>query len=431
MDILGRCNSPSDISGDDHDFEHTDMILIFDEGSDKNAECMKREDLIQMYDISEVKVWRSHPPIKLVKLPYLGVWVMGVNEMSGNRVVFTLEKAVPTEEMKVITRRILYNNHRDQGIPYEEAKIMSPQEEKEINGKIAIGSEFGVSRLHGVLEIIRRIVPADDSLDWVKDIEERSRSRIIGERKEAEFTPYVMGEEEKKRQEEMRLRRERQREMIPENERMVIVEETEVEDIPIPVIDPAVIRSYNNYEGEELPPIPEGVKKLSVVSCNFLRRLPPLPNSLEQLFCSECTSLTVLPALPQNLQRLFCTFCPIETLPDLPGSLDYLRCSTSSLRSLPQLPQSLTDLICSGCSLTEIPPLPPNLENLSCEDCKLLLELPPLPDSLVVLNCSYCTSLTAIPRLPQGLEILICVGCDAVRVWPELPPGAECQGCPN
>lgn len=187
MDILGRCNSPSDISGDDHDFEHTDMILIFDEDSDKNAECMKREDLLHMYDISEVNVWQIDPRIKLVKLPYLGVWVMGIDEISRDRVVFTLEKAVPTEEMKDITRRILYNSHRDQGMSPEEAKIFSPQEEKEINQKIAIGSNFGVSRLHGALEIVRKIVLADDRLDWVQDIEERSRSRIVEERKESEF----------------------------------------------------------------------------------------------------------------------------------------------------------------------------------------------------------------------------------------------------
>ncbi len=90
----------------------------------------------------------------------------------------------------------------------------------------------------------------------------------------------------------------------------------------------------------ELPPIPNGIKRLTCDRSRRLSRLPPLPESLEQLTVSDC-AFTQLPELPKNLTELDCTGNFLTSLPNLPESLEFLDCRMNQLTELPNLPERL------------------------------------------------------------------------------------------
>jgi hypothetical protein len=158
-----------------------------------------------------------------------------------------------------------------------------------------------------------------------------------------------------------------------------------------------------------LPPLPAGVRILSVTKCFKLQTLPPLPISLTGLVCIDCPMVHSLPPLPVNLTSLHVHGCAV-------------------LRTVPRLPAGLVYLTCCKCpSLTTLPTLPPGLRSLCCNKCPALTALHTLPATLCVLHFRDCDALRYLPPFPLALAQ---VNCDAWSGLPDAhPPRFTLNGC--
>ena len=115
-------------------------------------------------------------------------------------------------------------------------------------------------------------------------------------------------------------------------------------------------------EGEALPPLPPGLRSLSLHDCADLRdfSLESAP-VLEFLRVRNPPNLVRLPSLPPTLKWLCIVNCPL-------------------LRELPPLPDGLESLVCSACERLEVlPPLPASLKTLVGAGCPLAVPMGPNP----------------------------------------------------
>jgi len=133
-----------------------------------------------------------------------------------------------------------------------------------------------------------------------------------------------------------------------------------------------------------------------------LKYLPPIPEGIVKLSC-ERNKLFILPVLPNSLQELYCSFNRLTSLPNLPNNLEWLDCSYNQLTSLPTLPNNLQHLICSCNILTSLPHLPNSLQKLWCESNKLTILHVSDCNSLRVLT-SFNNPLINEPELPINLS---------------------------
>ena len=170
--------------------------------------------------------------------------------------------------------------------------------------------------------------------------------------------------------------------------------------------------------------VPEEQKWLINLSNLDLLTLPPLPAGLRAL--SVCHSnLSALPErLPSGLRMLNVTWNQLTALPEhLPQGLLALSGGLNKLTVLPKhLPPGLLSLQVPSNRLAALPEyLPPGLQRLHVASNQLTALPEHLPQGLLALEVSR-NQLTALPeQLPQGLQMLK-VGHNELTVLPEHLP---------
>lgn len=141
--LRSKCTQGAEdiITGEPLEFDDdNDVVFIFDEKL-KTAECIKREEMRAIFEESKVTLWppqiNNNGDVKLAKLPFTGIWVRNVEFLLKKRDIHCFY---------VVNRKPL-----------------------------KIGSEFGVSQLHGAEELVGTIKPAPRNNDMIRQLERHMR----------------------------------------------------------------------------------------------------------------------------------------------------------------------------------------------------------------------------------------------------------------
>lgn len=165
-----------------------------------------------------------------------------------------------------------------------------------------------------------------------------------------------------------------------------------------------------NIPIEELPCINAAIWLLNIVNAP-LRNIGTFTNTLTIINLTNI-HITTLPPLPQGLKRL--------SLTDIP-----------SLTSLPALPFELTDLSLVNLGLKEVPPLPKGLQYLTLKNLPNLLEIPTPPITLIKV-WYYDLPIGELPAHNMCIDLLefMCKGKN-IKKLPPLPKSIDRLECDN
>lgn len=231
--------------------------------------------------------------------------------------------------------------------------------------RIKIGSEFGVSRLHGAEEIVLSLVPVDNNGDELEAKIDSNCATGLLERNDSDGLVEFM-----------------------ENEtlnQVVFEEGGSWEDIPMNI---------------------DGILKISDKS---ITEIPPFPN-LRELQCTKCRDLQLLPELP-SLEILICTNSGLQRISDLPRLQEIYCDGSRNLRELSNLP-NLAKIQCKGTAIREISNFP-NLIELYCSEIdnegenneRTYLEKVSNCPLLEQIYLDYCEFFQTLENLPSLVEI--------------------------
>jgi hypothetical protein len=183
-----------------------------------------------------------------------------------------------------------------------------------------------------------------------------------------------------------------------------------IKSLPILPLKLETLYADNNFELEELPKLPMGLRVLSLCLTG-IHVLDGLPDSLEELYISENPGITVN-QLPQNLKVFVADLCELESIPSpLPKELLTLSVDANYIEELPELPETLEILVVSNNQLLDLSTstLPPRLSVLNMKNNFIKAVPSPLPSTLIDFNCAE-NNLKRLPDLPTTLGSFVFFG---------------------